>query len=435
MANLESRRWEGALTGPTRSDRSPCTYEVYLPDRLDGRLFTLDGGVAASVSGAESALTKLDASASALASSEVLARLLLRAESVASSRIEGLEIGGRLLLRADAARKLGEEPRDVTAREVLGNIDAMTWAVDAVGQGDAIVVDTLLETHRLLMADGRLEEHGGRVRTVQNWIGGSGYNPCSAAFVPPPPEYVPDLLEDLCDFCNDDSLPALALAAFAHAQFETIHPFVDGNGRTGRALIHLVLRRRGLGVRVLPPISLLLATWSRDYIEGLAGTLYVGSPDSTEAQEGLNRWIALFAAACGRAVEDAGGFEERVSALQSSWRGRVGRVRRDSTVGLLIDALPAAPVLTTSTAAELVGRSFQAANQAIGRLVDAGVLLQVNIGRRNRAFEAPELVDAFTAFERRLASPEGDTLISLPARRVPRRPAQMRRPRLGEFER
>ncbi len=95
MATLESRRWEGDLTGPTWSDRSPCAYEVYLPDRLSGRLFTLDGEVAASVSGAESALARVDASAYALTSSEALARLLLRAESVASSRIEGLEIGGR----------------------------------------------------------------------------------------------------------------------------------------------------------------------------------------------------------------------------------------------------------------------------------------------------------------------------------------------------
>ena len=424
MGRLESRRWAGDLTGPTRSDRSPCTYEVYLPDRLAGRRFTLDGDVAAAVSGAESALARLDASAAALANSEALARLLLRAESVASSRIEGLEIGGRRLLRADAARRLGEEPRDITAREVLGNIDAMTWAVDVVGPGDTITVDTLMETHRLLMTGTRLEEHGGRMRTVQNWIGGSGYNPCSATFVPPPPEYVPDLLKDLCSFCSDDSLPALAQAAIAHAQFETIHPFVDGNGRSGRALIHLVLRRRGLGLRALPPISLILATWSQDYIDGLNGTRYVGSTDSMEAYTGINRWMTLFAEACARAVEDAGQFEERVCALQSSWRTRVGHVRSDSAVILLIEALPAAPVLTTTTAAELVGRSFQAANQAIERLVEAGVLVQVSVGRRNRAFEAHELVDAFAVFERRLASPEGDTLVSPPARRVPRRPAR-----------
>ena len=422
MATLEARRWSGDVTGLTRRDRRPCTYEVYLPDSLNGRRFSLDGAVAAEVAAAEAALTRLDATAAALADSEALARLLLRAESVASSRIEGLEVGGRRLLRADAARRLGVEPRDVTAREVLGNIDAMAWAVDSMRPAGDIGVDTLLETHRRLLAGTRLEEHGGRVRAVQNWIGGSDYNPCSASFVPPPPEAVPDLLDDLVRFCNSDSLPAMAQAAVAHAQFETIHPFVDGNGRAGRALIHLVLRRRGLGLRTLPPVSLILATWSRDYIAGLNGTRYVGPPCSAEAHTGINRWIALFASACNRAVEDAGHFERQVSALQSSWRERVGRTRRDSAVSLLIDALPAAPVLTTSTAAELVGRSFQAASLAVDRLVDAGVLVQVSVGRRNRAFEAHELVDAFTSFERRLASPEGDTQASAPARRVPRRP-------------
>ena len=422
MATFERRRWAGDFSGPTRRDRQPCDYDVYLPDKLSDRRFSLDGDVAADVADAEAALTRLDASSVALADSEALARLLLRAESVASSRIEGLEIGARRLLRADAARRLGIEPSDVTAREILGNIDAMTWAVDTIEQGSAITVDTLLETHRRLLAGSRMEEHAGRVRDVQNWTGGSGYNPCSASFVPPPPELVGDLLDDLVEFCNSDSLPALAQAAVAHAQFETIHPFADGNGRTGRALIHMVLRRRGLGLRILPPVSLILATWSQDYIEGLTGTRYVGLSDSSDAHSGINRWIALFASVCGRAVEDTGRFEEQVRALQSSWRERVGRARRDSTVNLLISVLPSAPVFTTTTASELVGRSFPATSMAIERLVAAGVLVQVSVGRRNRAYEAPELIDAFTAFERRLASPEADTRVSAPARRVPRNP-------------
>ena len=421
MASLQQMIWSGDSTGMTRRDRRPCTYEVYLPDQIQGRRFSIDGDVAAEVTHAETALARLDATGNALANSEALARLLLRAESVASSRIEGLEVGGRRLLRADAAQRLGMEPRDVTSREVLGNIDAMTWAVDSVDSGEDITLDVLLETHRRLLAGTRLENHGGSIRTVQNWIGGSDYNPCSASFVPPPPEEVSMLLDDLMGFCNDDSLPALAHAAVAHSQFETIHPFVDGNGRAGRALVHMVLRRRGLGLRILPPISLILATWSQDYIDGLNGTRYVGSPDSVQAYEGVNNWISLFASACNRAVEDAGHFEDRVRRLQSGWRDRVGRIRRDSAVSLLIDALPAAPVLTTSTASELVERSFQATSLAIDRLVEAGVLVQVSIGRRNRAFEAPELVDAFTAFERRLASPESDTRISAPVRRVPRR--------------
>ena len=421
MASLEERRWAGDPAGPTRRDRRPCTYRVYLPDRLAGRRFVLDGEVAADVGDAEAALLKLDASAAALAGTEALARLLLRAESVASSRIEGLEVGGRRLLRADAARQLGEASRDVTALEVLGNIDAMVWGVDTVEPGGSITVHTLLEAHRRLLAGTRLENHAGRLRTLQNWIGGSAYNPCSAEFVPPPPDAVAGLMDDLLAFCNDDSLPALAQAAIAHAQFETIHPFVDGNGRTGRVLIHLVLRRRGLGLRVLPPVSLVLATWSQDYIAGLTGTRYVAPPDSAKAHAGTNRWIALFAAACRRAVEDATRFEAQVRALQAAWVERAGRPRRDSAARRLIEALPAAPVFTASTAAQLIDRSFQAAGQAIDRLVSAGVLAQVSAGRRNRTFEAPELIEAFTALERQLASPAGDTRVSAPARRVPRR--------------
>ena len=129
MASLQQRHWSGEVAGPSRRDRRPCAYEVYLPDCLQGRRFSLDGDVAAEVTRTEAALIRLDTTGNALANSEALARLLLHAESVASSRIEGLEIGGRRLLRADAAQRLGMEPRDVTSREVLGNIDAMTWVV------------------------------------------------------------------------------------------------------------------------------------------------------------------------------------------------------------------------------------------------------------------------------------------------------------------
>ncbi len=421
MAVYEQRRWVSDPTGLTRRDRRPCNYDVYLPDTLAGRRFVLDGSTAADVADAEAALVRLNASAEALADTESLARLLLRAESVASSRIEGLDVGGRRLLRADAARRFGKASRDVTADEVLGNIDAMVWGIESVGPGGAVTLGVVLEAHRRLLAGTRLDEHAGRIRTEQNWIGGSGYNPCSAAFVPPPPEEVHRLLDDLVRFCNDDTLPALAQAAVAHAQFETIHPFVDGNGRTGRVLLHLVLRRRGLAPRVLPPVSLVLATWARDYVAGLTATRYAGAPDSPQAHEGTNRWVSLFASASLRAVQDAGRFEEHVRALQASWRERAGNPRRDSAAQLLIAALPAAPVLSVSTAAELTERSLPAAGQAVQHLVEAGVLTQVNVGRRNRAFEATELIDALTALERQLASPAGDTRVSPPVRRVPRR--------------
>lgn len=421
MAEVVRLHWHTDIgSGLPRKDRRSCVYDAYIPDRLFGRPLTLDADVAADVADAERAIAALDTTASALVDTEALARLLLRAESVASSKIEGLEVGGRRLMRAAAARELGEEPADVTAAEVLGNIAGMSWAVQSIAEAGTIALDHLLEVHRHLLSGTRLGAHAGEIRTEQNWIGGSDYNPCSAAFVPPPPELVSELLDDLIAFCNDDDLPAVAQAALAHAQFETIHPFIDGNGRTGRTLIHLVLRRRGLATRVIVPVSLILATWSRSYVEGLTGTRYRGSATSPEAHAGCNGWIALFASACRRAVADAAAFEHRVKELESRWREQLGAVRTNSSVDLLLRALPGAPILTVNGAADLLGRSFEATNNAIQRLVDAGILQQMKVGRRNRAFEAPDVITVFTDLERQLASPEGDTLVSPPTRVVPR---------------
>ena len=424
MSRVIHRHWPGNPDAPSRQGRTPCDYDAYGPDLLTGRRFTLEGDVAADVADAETAVTRLNAQASALADTEAVARLLLRAESVASSRIEGLEIGARRLLRAEAARELGEPARDVTAVEVLSNIDAMSAAITEIGPGDPISVTTLLAFHQRLLGNTRQAQHAGRLRDKQNWIGGSDYSPCSAAFVPPPPELVPELMADLCAFCTSESLPAVAQAAIAHAQFETIHPFADGNGRTGRALIQLVLRRRGLATRVMPPVSLVLATWAKDYVDGLRATRYRGPATGKDAQAALNLWVGRFAGACQRAVSDADSFETRIQQIRTEWRTQLGRFRTNSAADLLLTAITGAPVLTVGGAATLIGRSYPQTNAAIERLVSAGILSQITIGRRNRAFEAPAIVNAFTDLERQLASPKGNTRISQPVRPVtPRRPA------------
>jgi Fic family protein len=408
-------------SGLARRDTRPCDYQAYVPDFLVGRPFMLDGEVAADVADAEGGIARLNAEASALIDTEALARILLRAEAVASSRIEGLEIGARRLLHAEVVRGLNQAAADVSATEVLGNIDAMVFALERVGPDDPITVDLLLDVHQRLVSGTRLEHHGGRLREEQNWIGGSDYNPCSAVFVPPPPDLVPELMRDLCTFCSTNELPAVAQAAIAHAQFETIHPFVDGNGRTGRALIHMILRRRGLALRVLPPVSLVLATWARTYVNALMGYRTIGESTSDQAIEGINVWVGRFAAACSRAVTDATFYEDRARQLQDDWRSRLGAIRANSGTDLLVQKLPGAPVLTVPSAAALIGRTFKPAADAIERLEKAGILKQVNIGRRNRAFEAPEVIEAFTTLERQLGSPGGDTRISAPARPVPYR--------------
>jgi Fic family protein len=421
MAKSVKKYWTSDGGGITRRDRRGCEYAAYIPDALTGRPFSFDGDVAADVADAEADIRRLNAQASSLVSTESVARLLLRAEAVASSKIEGLRIGAGRLLRAEAGWQFDAHGRtDVTAQEVLGNVDAMAAALDAAGGGD-VTPETILGIHARLLAGTELSQHAGRVRTVQNWIGGSSFNPCSAVFVPPPPDQVMPLLADLARFCSDDSLPAVAQAAIAHAQFETIHPFVDGNGRTGRALIHLILRRRGLAPKVVPPVSLVLATLSGAYAAALTAYRYEGEPSSPDAAEGMNRWVALFAGCCCRAVSDAAGFESRIRDMQDAWRARLGSVRRDSTVDLLIDLLPGTPIITVTGASALLDRSFNATNSGVEALVAAGILHQVNVGRRNRAFEATEVIAAFTDLERRLGSPDGDTLASLPARPVPAR--------------
>jgi Fic family protein len=311
---------------------------------------------------------------------------------------------------------------------VIANIDAMAFALNAVGVGDRITLDGILAVHEQLLAGSRLESHGGKLREEQNWIGGSGYNPCAAAYVPPPHELVPALMDDLIAFCNDEALPPVAQAAIAHAQFETIHPFVDGNGRVGRALLHMILRRRGLASNVLTPVSLVLATWATAYVDALTAFRYVGPSNSPAASQGVNGWASQFASACTRACVDAAAFEWRVAELQAEWRMRVGKVRKNSSVDLLLAGLPGVPVLTVASAASTIGRSVPAANNAVAVLAEAGVIQQVTIGKRNRAYEAREIIDAFTDLERQLASPEGNTRISAPSRRVPQRRQGARRP-------
>jgi Fic family protein len=427
MGRLERQFWAVDLAGLglPKKDRAGGAYEAYIPDTLVGRAFTLDGAVAAEVADATSAIARLDAAAGALTNTEALARLLLRAESVASSHIEGLRVSPQRLLRADIARAEGVAINDETASEVLANIDAMAFAVNEVS--GPVTVSQILEVHRRLLAPTNKAQHAGVLRTEQNWIGGSDFNPIGAAFVPPPSAAVPQLLEDLAKFCNEDTLPAVAQAAIAHAQFETIHPFADGNGRTGRALIYMVLRRRNLANRTTPPVSLTLATRAKDYVRGLGATRYVGKPTAPLAVAAMNTWIDFFAAACTRAVADAESFERRVQQLQTDWHSRLIGVRSDSSAFVLLRHLPEMPVLTVRGATETLGRTFAAVSGAIDTLVRAKILAPVKAGHRNRVFEARELIDAFIALERQLASPDGDTRSSAPERAVPARPTQRRR--------
>jgi Fic family protein len=384
---------------------------AFVPDSIAELQLALPSNVAAAVSVAERAIDALNRDPPRLASLEVLARRLLRAESVASSRIEGLVLSQRRLARAEA-----EEPdaRDETARSVLGNVVAMEHAV-ALGAGaKPLRLRDVLEIHRQLMLATTTPQIAGELRERQNWIGGNAYNPGRADFVPPPPERVKDLMDDLVAFMNRTDLPPVVQAAIAHAQFETIHPFADGNGRVGRALIHVVLRRRGLAPRYVPPVSLVLAADAKAYVGGLTAFREDRPAD----------WLLLFAQAIERAAAKASELALRLAELQEKWRERAGRPRSHSSAEALIVELPAHPIVTVATAQKFLGRSKQAVNEAIAVLAEKGVLHPITLAKRNRAWEAPDLFDLVNDVERELATPDDSDAPSRPTprpRTTPRR--------------
>jgi len=422
MAIRLRSRWEPQHQGSSRRDRLGGWYEPYVPDPLMGWNPEVPADVVADLADAEAAVRDLNSAGTTHVSLEGLARFLLRAESVGSSRIEGLEAAARRLARAEAALALGGDVEDRIAVEVLGNIQAMTAAVEAASTTASFERADLLEIHRRLMRGSPTPQLGGVVRRDQNWIGGSSFNPCSASFVPPPPELVEGLLDDLLVYINGDDHSPLVQAALAHAQFETIHPFADGNGRTGRALIHVVLKRRGLAPRFVPPISLVLATWAEDYVEGLTRFRHTGARDSAERSAGAVAWLRMFASATSRACSDAQRYSKEIAALDGKRRAQVGRVRARSGTDRLLAILPGAPIVTVESASALIGTSKARTTDAVNKLARAGVLTQRNIGRqRYRVFEASDVLDLFTSLERTLATPTGDTRTDVPTRRVPAR--------------
>ena len=414
MGTLETKYWSSD-DWYGKSD----VYQTYLPDPIFDAKVALEQEPAKLVAEASALMRELDCMAGVLIDTEPIARLLMRSEALASSKIEGMVVPARKILEIEALDELGVSHRlDSAEVMALANISAMRAGIEAIGPGDHITLDDLCEINRLLTEGSRMSEEGGKLRTIQNWIGGSDYSPVGAAYVPPAPEHVKSLMEDLVDFCNASTLPALAKAAIVHAQFESIHPFVDGNGRTGRALIQMILRREGAVEHTVPPISLALATDRSAYVERLMAFRSDGiaSTDSPACQE----LIAYFAEKTVEACDIAIVFEGRMRKMQEGWRERVAP-RAGSAADKLLSVLPGNPVVSVASAARLCTRSNEAARNAIAALVEAGVLHQSAKNRKSNIYSADEVLAEFTALERALATPGGDTAAAHPARAVPQR--------------
>jgi Fic family protein len=393
LGHREKRYWPADPTAPTGGQRGG-SYEVFVPDPIASREFTLDGEAVAMIADATRALAQLNHMRPELTSLAALANNLLRSESAASSRIEGVKISHKRLARAAYARAGGRHG-DNRAAEVLGNVEAMERAIELGAIDWPLAVADIQEIHRTLLRFTEDREIAGVLRTTQSWIGGNDYHPIGASYVGPPHEQVHELLEDLCRFIDRTDLAAVAQAAIAHAQFENIHPFIDGNGRTGRALIYTVLRRRGEIAHYLPPVSLVLAAEPRNYVGGLGAY----------SQGDVSIWCGRFGLATRRSAGEAERLAGEIEAVQARWLEQLGQPRRDAAVRELINALPAQPVIDIAAAQQLTGKSHVAIGGAIAQLEEAGILTKLNERKWGRVWECGELLKLVDNFEKALSTP------------------------------
>ena len=313
---------------------------------------------------------------------------------MASSRIEGIAISHKRLARA-AYEGAGKRRGDDRAAEVLGNVEAMKRAIELGGKAEPFAVKDILDIHRTLLRNTDAREIAGAIRDKQNWIGGNDYNPVGATYVPPPSEYVGDLLEDLCRFIERDDLPPVAQAAIAHSQFENVHPFADGNGRTGRALIYSTLRRSGEIRDYIPPISLVLGSEPNAYVNGFGAY----------SQGDVSTWCATFSDATARAARAAWQLAEDIEHCQEAWLERLGKPRKDAAVRQLVDILPEQPVIDVPVAQQLTGKSHVAVGSAIKQLEESGILVKLNQRKWGRVWECDEVLEFVDAFEKSVSTP------------------------------
>jgi Fic family protein len=306
--------------------------------------------------------------------------VLLRSESTASSRIEHLTASALAIATTEA----GEGQHGSNAAEIVANTHAMQAAID---MADDLDLHTILALHRILMQDDP-SIVAGQWRKEQVWIGPGSAGPRIADFVPPDSGRVPTLMRDLTAFMGRDDVPVLALAAAAHAQFETIHPFPDGNGRTGRALVHAILRNRAMTRSTTVPISAGLLADTGAYFDAL--TSY-----RTGDTEPI---VSMFCSASLRAVVNGRTLVSDLRSIRREWAERL-KVRKGSDALRLADLLIRQQVVTTEVITKELGVTPNNVARIIRPFVTTGILIASRSGSRGRAiWRSPDVLSELDSF-------------------------------------
>ncbi|GAA1213815.1 Fic family protein [Rhodoglobus aureus] len=375
----------GAARGP-KADRMLKEIDVSIPPHIAELNYTPSSDTATELEKAIREIVLTDADSDSQLSS--LGRFLIRTESVASSKIEQIEASLDDYARAMAGIKSNE-----SAVSMVKSAQALHDLVEAAGSGQ-IELDAILAAHRKLMEDDVEDRaYAGRLRDMQNWIGGSDYTPRGAVHIPPPPETVPGYMDDLIAFANRDDVPTVAQAAIVHAQFESIHPFTDGNGRIGRALINAVLRRRKLTTGTVVPIASAMVA-NRDNYFDLVNNYRTGALEPFVLDVAHSSQVASREARASAAV---------LEALPAQWAS-ISNPRSGSAAAAIIGMLLDHPVFSAEDVELLLpDAQTSAIYKALTRLEKDGVIHEVTARKRDRVWSATLVMDELDDLADRIA--------------------------------
>lgn len=381
-ASYEERQWDPALDvrdsfGPHRA--SPGPYRATVPPLIAQAEVSLSSAVQAIAIDATAELVRFDAEFGRR--DPALPSLLLHAEAAASSAIERVTSPAISVILAEL-----DDVRDPSASQIISHIRALDFALGYVGP---LSQDFVVQIQRTLMATTRPERRG-RWRDQQVWIGGGALGPQRASFVPPHQSRVAELMADLLQFATRTDIPSLAQVAIAHAQYETIHPFLEVNGRTGRVFMQSMLRRTDITRSLVVPVSAGLLQDTAAYFDAL-----------TKYRAGrVDALVEAFSTAVFTAVANARELVDDLVAIREAREARATS-RQGSGARRLMPVLETRPVMTSRIAVEHLGVTAPNAQLAIDRLTEDGILVQHGESRRNRVWVAPDVLEVLDAFAER----------------------------------
>ncbi|WP_286930883.1 Fic family protein [Aeromicrobium sp. UBA7512] len=380
--------WTPSGRGGSYDDRTLHEVEVSVVPDIADLVPSVGPGLSRGLDQATEVITTLDRSHADVLTP--LATLLLRAESVASSKIENI--------KADVdeyARALHGVKENSSAVAMVASTRALRDLIGTVDDGSDIVMDSILAAHRTLMAaDPSERDYAGKARDMQNWIGGSDYSPLGAMYVPPAPTAVEHHLADLMSFCNRRNVHPIVQASIAHAQFESIHPFTDGNGRIGRALVNTILRRRRVTTAVVVPIASAIVARRDDYFDALAA----------HRAGDAGPLIAAFTAGSLIAASESSVSAHRLAQMPERWIEDAGRPRAGSAARKLISGFATNPVFSADDLEQRFVGATSSMYVAIENLTDAGVIRPLTKRTRNQVWVVSSIADELDALSVRIAS-------------------------------